>query len=65
MEVLVPESTGEEYDFLGQLFGEFVPQRLKRLVTEPSREKLLQFTMLFVFTAAVGFGYLYGATKWR
>ncbi|SDE80800.1 glucosyl-dolichyl phosphate glucuronosyltransferase [Halorientalis regularis] len=65
MEVLVPESTGEEYDFLGQLLGEFVPQRLRGLVAEPSREKALQFVMLFVFTAAVGFGYLYGATKWR
>ncbi|WP_424019009.1 glucosyl-dolichyl phosphate glucuronosyltransferase [Halorientalis pallida] len=65
MEVLVPESTGEEYDFLGQLLGEFVPQRLRGLVTEPSREKALQFVMLFVFTAAVGFGYFYGATKWR
>ncbi|MFB6083657.1 MAG: glucosyl-dolichyl phosphate glucuronosyltransferase [Halorientalis sp.] len=65
MEVLVPESTGEEYDFLGQLLGEFVPARAKSLVTAPSREKALQFAMLFVFTAAVGLGYLYGATKWR
>ncbi|WP_299263730.1 glucosyl-dolichyl phosphate glucuronosyltransferase [Halorientalis sp.] len=65
MEVLVPESTGEEYDFLGQLLGEFVPQRLKGLFAAPSREKALQFVMLFVFTAAVGLGYLYGATKWR
>ena len=65
MEVLVPESTGEEYDFLGQLLGEFVPDRATDLVTAPSREKALQFVMLFVFTASVGFGYLYGATKWR
>jgi glycosyltransferase involved in cell wall biosynthesis len=65
MEVLVPESTGEEYDFLGQLLGEFVPDRVKGLVADPSGEKLLQFVMLFVFTAAVAFGYLYGATKWR
>jgi hypothetical protein len=65
MEVLVPESTGEEYDFLGQLLGEFVPDRATGLLTDPSREKALQFVMLFVFTAAVGLGYLYGATKWR
>ncbi|AQL41265.1 glycosyl transferase family A [Halorientalis sp. IM1011] len=65
MEVLVPESTGEEYDFLGQLLGEFVPDRAKGLLTDPSRERALQFVMLFVFTAAVGLGYLYGATKWR
>ncbi len=65
MEVLVPESTGEEYDFLGQLFREFVPSRVKQLLTAPSLEKAVQFVMLFVFTTAVGFGYLYGMTKWR
>ncbi|WP_336003198.1 glucosyl-dolichyl phosphate glucuronosyltransferase [Halorientalis halophila] len=64
MEVLVPASTGEEYDFLGQLLGEFVPQRARDLVTGPSVEKAVQFLMLFVFTAAVGCGYCYGATKW-
>jgi glycosyltransferase involved in cell wall biosynthesis len=65
MEVLVPESMGEEFDFLGRLLTEFAPERLKSLVTGPSREKASQFVMLFVFTAAVGFGYLYGMTKWR
>jgi len=65
MEVLVPASTGEEYDFLGQLLTEFVPGRAKGLVRDPSAERAVQFVMLFVFTAAVGLGYLYGMTKWR
>jgi hypothetical protein len=65
MEVLVPESTGEEYDFLGQLFTEFAPNRVRGLVSAPSVEKLLQFVMLFVLTGAVGVGYLYGVLKWR
>ncbi|MFC7231470.1 glucosyl-dolichyl phosphate glucuronosyltransferase [Saliphagus sp. GCM10025308] len=65
MEVLVPESTGEEYDFLGRLFRKFVPARTRNLVRNPSLEKAVQFIMLFAFTGAVGFGYLYGMTKWR
>jgi Glycosyltransferases, probably involved in cell wall biogenesis len=65
MEVLVPESTGEEYDFLGQLLTEFAPDRARGLISGPSVEKLLQFVMLFVFTAAVGSGYLYGVLRWR
>ncbi|MFB6164273.1 MAG: glucosyl-dolichyl phosphate glucuronosyltransferase [Haloarculaceae archaeon] len=64
MEVFVPASTGEEYDFLGQLLTEFVPVRLREIVRAPSVEGLLQFVMLFVFTAAVGSGYLYGIAKW-
>ncbi|MFB6142858.1 MAG: glucosyl-dolichyl phosphate glucuronosyltransferase [Halorientalis sp.] len=65
MEVLVPESSGEEFDFLGRLLTEFAPTRAKRLVTGPSVERFLQFVMLFVFTGAVGLGYLYGVAKWR
>ncbi|QLD90780.1 glycosyltransferase family 2 protein [Natronomonas salina] len=65
MEVFVDESTDEEFDFLGQLVTEFVPARTKELVDAPSIEKALQFVMMFVFTALVGFGYLYGLVKWR
>jgi len=64
MEVLVPESTGEEYDFLGQLLFEFAPSRARGLVARPSLEGAVQFVMLFAFTAVVGFGYLYGIVKW-
>jgi glycosyltransferase involved in cell wall biosynthesis len=66
MEVLVPESgsTDAESDFLGTLLFDSVPDRLRGLVAGPSVGKALQFAMLWVFTAAVGLGYLYGVAKW-
>ena len=65
MEVLVSESTDEESDFLGHIFKAYLPSRTRAIVAGPSMEKLLQIVMLFVFTAAVGMGYLYGVAKWR
>lgn len=65
MEVLTPESSDEEFDFLGRLLTEFAPARAKNLLINPSVERFLQFVMLFVFTGVVGAGYLYGMTKWR
>ena len=65
MEVLTPNSAAEEYAFLGRLFTEFVPDRVKGLATDPSAERLLRLVMLFVFTFFVGIGYLYGTAKWR
>ncbi len=65
MEVLVEESTGAETDFLGHLLRSSLPTRLRSLVTGPSVTKLVQFVMVFVFTAAVGFGYAYGLLRWR
>jgi glycosyltransferase involved in cell wall biosynthesis len=65
MEVLTPDSAAEEYVFLDRLLTEFVPDRMKRLVTDPTSEQFLQFIMLFVFTFFVGIGYLYGAMKWQ
>ena len=65
MEHFVPESAGEEGAFLGDLLTEFVPRRLRSLVRRPSTTKLQQLLFLGLCTAFVGFGYLYGATKWR
>lgn len=65
MEYLVPDSTGEESAFLGELLFSFAPSRLRTLVRNPTLERFAQFVMLFVFTAVVGFGYLYGATKYN
>jgi glycosyltransferase involved in cell wall biosynthesis len=65
MEVLVEESTGAESAFLGHLLRSSVPTRLRSLIAGPSVTKLLQFLMLFVFTAAVGLGYAYGFLRWR
>jgi len=65
MAVLVPESTGAESDFLGAILTDSTPDRLSGLVSAPSVGKLVQLVMLYVFTAAVGLGYLYGIAKWR
>lgn len=64
VEKLVPDATGEENRFLQQLLFDFAPMRLRDLVRNPSATSLLQFVMLFVFTMTVGFGYLYGMTRW-
>jgi len=63
MEVLVPESTGTESAFLGKLLWQFVPARVRRLVTSPRRSNLLELFMIFIFTAMVGSGYLYGLVR--
>ena len=65
MEKLVPNSSGEEADFLSKLVFEFVPGRLKELVTSPSLPKLKQLVTLIGFTGVVGVGYLYGLVKAR
>jgi len=65
MEKLVPDSTGEESDFLKQLCFEFVPDRIESLVTGPSVEKVKQLVTLGLFTWVVGLGYLYGILKAR
>jgi glycosyltransferase involved in cell wall biosynthesis len=64
METLVPESGGEEGEFLGQLVTESVPGRVKGLVRSPSAAAVEQLVMLLVFTGCVGGGYLYGVWKW-
>jgi len=64
MEMLVPESTGDESDFLGRLLFDFVPDRVCGLFTSPSAASVLQLCFLFVLTGCVGAGYLYGITVW-
>jgi glycosyltransferase involved in cell wall biosynthesis len=66
LEVLVPETnTAEESAFLYQLLTEFIPQRVRGLLLAPSVTRLSQFVWLTLLTSLVGFGYLYGLTKWR
>lgn len=65
METLLPESAGEEYNFIRQLLTDFVPTRLRNILSDPSYQKLIQFMMLFVFTGFVAIGYLYGIVTWR
>ena len=66
LEVLVPEtSNDEESEFLKKLLFEFAPERTRGLLTDPSVPKAKQFITLWVLSVLVGFGYLYGITKWR
>ena len=59
MDLLLPEASGDKNDYLKQLMLEFVPQRITSLVRRPSLPKIEQLVAIFVFTAAVGLGYLY------
>ena len=65
MEEFVPESSGEESVFLRLLLIEFAPRRLLELISNPNRERLLQFLMLFILTALVGTGYAYRIVKYN
>jgi len=65
METLVPESGGEEGEFLSDLVRDFVPGRMKRLARAPSITAVVQLVMLIVFTGCVGGGYLYGLVRYR
>lgn len=65
MAVLVPDSAGEESDFVYRLLFEFVPGRIHSLVRMPNRTKAVQFVWLVLLLGATGLGYLYGVLKWR
>ena len=64
METLIEGSKGNEETFLKRLVMEFVPNRLTGLIQNPSLSELRQLLALFVFTGAVGGGYLYGYTRY-
>lgn len=59
MALLYPDAEGNEGEFLKHLFLERIPGRVKGLVRKPSVAAVLQLLSLFVFTGAVGLGYLY------
>ncbi|MFC6787821.1 glucosyl-dolichyl phosphate glucuronosyltransferase [Halobaculum halobium] len=64
MQQLVPDSGGEEGEFLGDLLREYTPERLYRLFRDPSSPKVQKLVLLLVLTGAVGCGYVYGIAKW-
>lgn len=64
METLVDGSTTEETAFLRALATRFLPQRLRSLATEPSRNNITQLISLVILTGVVGAGYLYGAIRY-
>jgi glycosyltransferase involved in cell wall biosynthesis len=59
MDLLYPGEDGDETDYLRFLFLDRVPRRAKGCVTKPSVAAVLQILAIFVFTGAVGLGYLY------
>ncbi|MFC6988723.1 glucosyl-dolichyl phosphate glucuronosyltransferase [Haloplanus sp. GCM10025708] len=60
MDLILPEAKDDKNEYLKQLMFGFVPERVTGLIREPSLPKLEQLVMIFVFTGAVGLGYLYG-----
>lgn len=60
-----PEDEGNEGEYLRDLTTQYVPQRVYGLIKDPSRDKLAQLASIVVFTAVVGFGYLYGIATYR
>ena len=65
LESLGSEGPGDaESAFLKHLAVKAVPKRLVGLVRRPSLDRAAQLCMLFLLTAAVGLGYLYGFRNW-
>jgi hypothetical protein len=60
MEVLVPDSSGAESDFLRQIVTDHTPRRLREIAASQSLSDIGQLLALYVLTAVVGIGYLYG-----
>jgi len=59
MESFVDNEGGEEKEFLNQMIIRSVPERLRGLIFNRSLPELERLICLFIFTAAVGLGYLY------
>lgn len=63
MEVLYPGAQGNERQYLKDIFFDRVPTRIGALFRSPSGAQIQQLITIFVFTGAVGLGYLYGLTR--
>ena len=59
MDLLYPNAPDNKSAYLKQLLTHFVPKRLTRLIRSPSIDEIKQLFSIFVFTTAVGLGYLY------
>ncbi|OYR80745.1 glycosyl transferase family A [Halorubrum sp. E3] len=64
MESFVDDEGGEEGAFLRYLVMSATPRRVSHLVTAPSVSGIQRLVTLYVFTALVGFGYLYGVLNY-
>jgi glycosyltransferase involved in cell wall biosynthesis len=65
MDVLLPETGNEETEFLTGLLTDSVPEHLRSVGKDRTAAAVMQFVMLFAFTALVGFGYAYGFVNYR
>jgi glycosyltransferase involved in cell wall biosynthesis len=59
MDLLYPTAPDDKSAYLKQLLTHFVPKRVKELIRSPSVAEVKQLLSIFVFTGAVGLGYLY------
>jgi glycosyltransferase involved in cell wall biosynthesis len=59
MNLLYPNAPDSKGEYLTQLLTQFVPKRVGELVRSPSAAEIRQLLSIFVFTGAVGLGYLY------
>lgn len=63
MDRRLPNTGGEEAEFLSQLLQESVPARIGSLLAKPSFAKCAQLITLFGLTGAVGVGYGYAVLR--
>ena len=61
MDLLYPDAEDNKRPYLKQLYTHFVPKRVLNMVRSPSFARLQQLVAIFMFTTAVGLGYLYAA----
>ena len=59
MDLLYPNAPDHKSAYLKQLLTYFLPKRVTELVQSPSVPEMKQLVSIFVFTGAVGLGYLY------
>lgn len=59
MDLLYPDAPDDKSTYLKQLMTHFVPTRMTDILRSPSFPKAKQLASIFIFTGAVGLGYLY------
>ena len=59
MDLLYPNAQDNKRSYLKQLLTYFIPKRMANLVRSPSFASVQQLIAIFVFTGAVGLGYVY------
>lgn len=63
MSLIVPDMRGNEREYLRRVYLRYVPERFGRVLRRRSLAELQQLVMIFVFTFAVGLGYLYALPR--